>query len=185
MQSDLENFLKEKRGSLDVEQPDDQVIWEGIREKIQETKRMRPGISIRMKRVIAIAAAVFILFSLGYITKDLISQRSMQRQVTLSDISKVLGQRENDYRSLVVLKSNEAKQFSGADNQIIRELFDQLKELDGIYNQSLTDLKKIGYNEKIVNTIFDTYEKKIQILELIILESNKTGSHENYGKIKL
>jgi len=59
------------------------------------------------------------------------------------------------------------------------------KKLDLIYSQSMTDLRDLGPNEKVINTIFDTYEQKIRLLELIILESNKTESHENNEKIIL
>ena len=47
-----------------------------------------------------------------------------------------------------------------------------------MYDQAMKDLNEIGYNEKIINTIFDTYEKKIQILELILLETNNINNYE-------
>ena len=42
----------------------------------------------------------------------------------------------------------------------------------------MKDLKELGPNDKVINTIFDTYEQRIRLLELIILEINKTESHE-------
>jgi hypothetical protein len=186
MPTDLEKYLETKRSDLDVESPDDSLIWDGIRKKLHENSG-RPGNfrRIRLIRFRNIAALIFILFSLGYITKGIIDRRTVDKKVTLSDISQLLGRRETEYRSLVSLKSDEVKSFSNTDNQIIKQLFDEIKQLDAVYDQSLVDLKEIGYNEKIVNTIFDTYEKKIHLLELIILESNKAGSHENNGKINL
>ncbi len=186
MPNDLEKYLCSKRRDLDVESPDDSLIWDGIRKRLPGNNE-KPGklSKTSMIRIRNIAAIIFILFSLGYITKDIIDRQAEDKKVTLSDISQILGRRETEYRSLVSLKSDEVKPFSNSDNQIIRQLFDEIKKLDIVYDQSLKDLKEIGYNEKIVNTIFDTYEKRIHLLELIILESNKADSHEIYGKINL
>jgi hypothetical protein len=186
MQTDLEKYLEKERRALDVETPDDTAIWEGIRKKLHENE-VRPVElkKIRLIRLRNIAALVFILFSIGYITRDIVDRKSSEKKVTLSDISQLLGRRETEYRTLVSLKTDEVKSFSTTDNLVIRQLFEEIKRLDVVYDQSLKDLKEIGYNEKIVNTIFDTYEKKIHLLELIILESNKAGSHENYEKINL
>ncbi len=187
MMTDLEKYLAEKRESLDVESPDDNLIWEGIRKKLpvkddKTQKRVRILTIIRFGKIAAVA---FILFSLGYITKDIIGSRKIDVKVTLSEIDRELGNREMKYRSLVNLKTEEVKAFSNTDNQVIKELFGEIRNLDILYDQAMKDLKEMGYNEKIVNTIFDTYEKKIYLLELVIFESNKAGSYENNGKINL
>jgi len=49
----------------------------------------------------------------------------------------------------------------------------------------MKDLKELGPNEKVIHTIFDTYEQKIRLLELIIIETNKIKGHENNEKIIL
>ena len=68
---------------------------------------------------------------------------------------------------------------------IVNELVEELNRLDTIYNTVMDDLNMNGYNEKIVNIIFDTYEKKIRILELIIMETNKTQKYETEENIAL
>ena len=65
------------------------------------------------------------------------------------------------------------------DNVIIAELLEEIQKLDTIYEQTLKDLNELGYDEQVIQTIFDTYEKKIYLLELIILENNKIKNHEN------
>ena len=64
------------------------------------------------------------------------------------------------------------------DNVIIAELLEEIQKLDTIYEQTMKDLSELGYNEQVINTIFDTYEKKIYLLELVILENNKIKNHE-------
>ncbi len=105
--------------------------------------------------------------------------------MTLAKIDKTLGERENEYRALINLKKEEIRSYSRNDSKIIEDLFEEMQRIDNMYDQAMEDLNEIGYNEKIINTIFDTYEKKIQILELIILETNNINNHENEEAIFL
>lgn len=183
----LEKYLNTQRKDLDVESPDDSGIWEGIERKLRNShsgSRYLPGKQLLI-RIRNIAAVVFILFSLGYIANDIINGRIADRKITLSSIDNQLGLREQAYKTLVRYKTEEVRSFAGSGDVIIKELFEEIKDLDLNYDQSMKDLKELGPNEKVINTIFDTYEQKIRLLELIILETNKIKSHENNEKIIL
>ncbi len=184
MSTNLEKYLKRRRDSLDVETPDDQLIWEGI------SKGLRPSDARAEKRRILIgirniAAIALIALGVGYILNDIISQDSANQGMTLANIDETLGVRENEYRDLVIYKQKEAGSFNEIDNLIIAELFEEIQKLDTIYDQALKDLNELGFNEKVVHTIFDTYEKKIFLLELIILENNKIKKDETGNNIFL
>jgi hypothetical protein len=187
MSTDLEKYLKENRSKLDVESPDDTVIWKGIRHNLQkEGHGKEPDAKkYRLKRIFSMAAIILLVFSLGYITKDVLNTRLLHRIVNLSSISHDLGRRELEYRKLLDYKNDEVRSLTEFDNPVIRELYQEIKNLDLIYEQSIKDLNELGVNEKIINTIFDTYEKKTRLLELIILETNKINSHEDNEKINL
>lgn len=176
MRTDLEKYLQANRRDLDVETPDDQLIWEGLRNELQAEKG-RGYRKNRRQLIRNYAAAVVVLLSLGYVAHDLLSERAGKR-FDLSSINEELGTRENEYKSLVAYKLNEAMPANEIDNLIIKELFEEIDRLDTIYEVTLKDLKEMGYNEQAINTIFDTYEKKIYLLELIILENNKIQNHE-------
>lgn len=177
MATELEKYLHKQRHSLDVESPDDQLIWEGIRQHLQ-------GSHVRMQkkrtliRIRNMAAAVILVISVGYMVQDLMGDRWMGRGITLADIDHSLGEREKEYRTLVSFKQQEAASFNHVDNLIIEELLEEIQRLDTIYAETMKDLSEMGYNEQVVQTIFDTYEKKIYLLELIILENNKIKNHE-------
>lgn len=109
---------------------------------------------------------------------DIIGEQGFNREVTLAEIDRDLGAREKEYRALVSFKQQEAGSFNHIDNLIIAELFEEIQKLDAIYEQTMKDLSELGYNEQVIHTIFDTYEKKIYLLELIILENNKIKNHE-------
>jgi len=177
MSTDLEKYLQKQREALDVESPDDQLIWEGIRTELQQvdTRSDRKRMLIRIRNIAAVAILVF---SVGYMIQDIIGDRNPGRGFTLSDINNDLGVREQEYRTLVSFKQEEAKMFSYVDNLIIAELLEEIQKLDTIYEETMNDLGEIGYNEQVIQTIFDTYEKRIYLLELIILENNKIRNHE-------
>ena len=177
MSTDLEKYLLKQREALDAESPDDQLIWEGIRTGLYQAdgRSDRKRMLIRIRNI---AAVVILVLSVGYMINDIIGDRNLGRGFTLADIDNDLGAREKEYRTLVSLKQEEAKIFSYVDNVIIAELLEEIQKLDTIYEETMKDLGEIGYNEQIIQTIFDTYEKKIYLLELIILENNKIRNYE-------
>ncbi len=187
MSTDLDKYLREKRTKLDVESPDDESIWEGIRSGLQTvgTGSRRPRRKIILMRVSNIAAIVLIALLAGYVINDIIGDITLGRKITLASINTELGQKEEDYKELISYKKQEIGPFDEIDNVIVNELVEELNRLDTIYNTVMDDLNTNGYNEKIVNIIFDTYEKKIRILELIIMETNKTQKYETEENIAL
>jgi len=176
MSTKLEKYLKNQRETLDVESPDDQLIWEGIRQDLHtgHIRKEKRRVLIRIRNI---AAALIILVSVGYMINDIIGERQ-DKGISLADIDRDLGAREKEYRTLVSFKKQEAGSFNRVDNLIIAELLEEIQKLDTIYEQSMKDLIELGSNEQVIHTIFDTYEKKIYLLELIILENNKIKNHE-------
>jgi hypothetical protein len=187
MSGKLEDYLKEGRAGLDVENPDDETVWSGIEKKLltrsdsHRPERQRSG-WIRVRNV---AAVCLLMFCLGYITKDIINTIGAGKKVTLSSIDSELGKREDGYKQLMSLKYHDVDEYRNTDNPVVRELFKELEKLDTIYIQSINDLKILGPNDKVINTIFDTYENRIRLLELIVLETNRTKNHEKNEKIRL
>lgn len=184
MSSKLEKYLKEHRDSLDVDKPDDPLIWEGIRNDLQQGHN-RPGRRTRLIRIRNIAAALILLVSVGYMVQDLLGERWKNQSVSLADIDQELGAREQEYRTLVSYKLQEAESLNHVDHVIIAELLEEIQKLDTIYEETMNDLSELGYNEQVIQTIFATYEKKIYLLELIILENNKLKNYEREKNLYL
>ncbi len=183
----LEKYLLRQRRNMDVETPDDDLIWKGIQSRLDgvnpEVRRLTN--KIRLLKIRNFAATAIILFTLGYIANDIVNRKSQDKSVTLSSINTELGRRETEYRTMVSFKTQEVRSFAATDDKVISELFDEINELDAVYDQAMADLKELGPNDRVINTIFSTYEQKIRLLELIILETNKINSHENNEKIIL
>jgi hypothetical protein len=126
-------------------------------------------------------AAIFLaVFTLSYIVYNEVS-REKEREFTLSQISQSLGDREKAYQQMVIMKMQDAniqELSKRPENNILPVLVNELNELDTIYDEALSDLKQNGYLEQIVEIIFDTYEKRIRILEQIIMETQKLEMYE-------
>lgn len=184
MPTELEKYLKEQRAKLDVELPDDQMIWEGIRKDLQagEDRLARKNRLIRIRNIAAVAV---IVLCVGYVAVDLIGERRTGGEISLAKLDRELGEREKEYQVLLHMKTKEAGTLNEIDNIIIAELLEEIQRLDTIYEQTMKDLGELGYNEQVINTIFDTYEKKIYLLELIILENNKSRNYDREQSIFL
>jgi len=175
---------KEIAETLDVEAPDDRMIWEGIRNDLQEGD-VRDRKNRRLIRIRNMAAVAVLVLSVGYVVFDLIGESRSGGEISLASIDSELGDREREYQTLISYKMREAGPVNELDNIIIEELLEEIQRLDTIYEQTMKDLGELGYNEQVINTIFDTYEKKIYLLELIILENNKIKNHEREKNIFL
>ena len=174
MKINIEKYLKSRREQLDVEDPDDALLWEGIRKEIITEKKTS---RFNLWKVAAIFLAVF---TLSYIVYNEVS-REKEREFTLSQISQSLGDREKAYQQMVIMKMQDAniqELSKRPENNILPVLVNELNELDTIYDEALSDLKQNGYLEQIVEIIFDTYEKRIRILEQIIMETQKLEMYE-------
>lgn len=182
MSTELEKYLKNKRSELDTDSPDDEKIWGGIEGRLGASLKKlpaKPGRKISMVMVRNIAASVIIILSLAYITNDIIKDKRIGSAVSLTDYDLLLGEREAEYRKLVSYRENELKSFDIPNNEVINQIFSEIRMLDQIYQEAMSDLKEIGNDDQVVNTIFNVYERKIQLLELVIIETNKTENHEN------
>lgn len=177
MPTELEKYLSKRRGDLDVESPDDQVIWEGIRRDLHrgDLRAEKRRILIRIRNI---AAVVLLVLSVSYVALDLMGEGRSATKISLANVDKELGAREKEYQAALSYKMREAGVLNETDNMIIAELLEEIQRLDTIYAQTMKDLGELGYNEQVINTIFDTYEKKIYLLELIILENNKAKAYE-------
>ena len=184
MSGELEKYLGSHRDSLDVESPDDQLIWEGIRQELQASgaRNFKKRTLIRIRNI---AAVVILVISVGYMVQDILGDLLVGGNISLADIDQELGAREKEYKNRVSFIEQEALSFNHLDNLIISELLEEIQRLDTIYEECLKDLGELGYNEQVIQTIFDTYEKKIYLLELIILENNKIKNYETDEKIYL
>jgi len=171
MKQDLEKYLKENRLRLDVDQPDDNSIWEGIRRGTDKKRQSSPYWFWKV-------AAIFIfVVSATYFVVIETSEKQVVI-VTLSDISEDLGNQEEQLKQVVNLKWEEVQQELPRESTDFQFLLDELNELDAIYATYQKDLNKTIDNEPVIRAMLDYYEKKIKILNRLLLEIEKQKYHD-------
>lgn len=171
MKENIEKYLKEQRLKLDLEEPEQDLIWEGIRSGLQEKKRGLPDWFWKV-------AAIFIFaISATYFVVNETSEKQIV-VVHLSDISADLGNQENQLKQLVDLKWNEVRQQLPEENTDLQFLLDELNELDEIYTTYQKDLNQTIDNEPVIRAMLDNYEKRIRILNRLVLEIEKQKRYE-------
>jgi hypothetical protein len=224
MSTELEKYLIEKRANLDVDVPDDKVIWDKIEERMAkdsgerctdirmakdsrgESPEIRKGLNSRGKSPVIrmgkdnrgkspdirkgihkgisfssirkIAATVIILLGVAYIADDIVSDRKAYNNLSLGIIDPSYGERETEYILNIEARIREVSLAETDGNPVIKELVKELQEQDKAYREAISDLRVMGSNERVVNTIFSIYERKIRLLEMIIMETNKQERYE-------
>jgi septal ring factor EnvC (AmiA/AmiB activator) len=171
MKEKIEKYLKEKRLKLDVEEPEQDLIWEGIRSRLQQKKK---GLPEWFWKVAAIF--IFVASASYFITNE--TSKKQIVVVNLSDVSKELGEQENQLKHLANLKWEEVQQQLPEKNTELQFLLDELHELDAIYDTYRHDLNQTINNEPVVRAMLDYYEKKVKILNRLLLEIEKQKYHE-------
>lgn len=171
MKLKIEKYLKKNRLKLDVDEPDDDLIWQGIKSGLKEKNQFIPSWFWK------VAAVFFLVFFTTYV----VINENKQKQVfiiTLSDLSKSLGEQEAGLKQQVDIKWQEVQSKMTNKNIDIQFLLKEYKELDKIYSTYQNDLGKTPDNERIIRAMLDQYEKKIQLLNRLLLEIEKQKNHE-------
>jgi len=171
MKKTIEKYLKEKRLKLDIEEPEQDMIWEGIKNGLQQKKQGLPEWFWKV-------AALFIFaISVTYIALNDTSEKQIVI-IELADISKDLGAQETELQRLVHVKWEKVQQQLPEENTELQFLLDELHELDEIYNTYQKDLNQTINNEPVIRAMLDYYEKKVKILNRLLLEIEKQKNHE-------
>lgn len=175
MQTRLEDYLWENRDRLDTDQPDDRHIWKEIRKG-----QKRKG-TFSLQWVYRVAAiGVFAVLSFYFVKNEVLKQPVGKSQ--LSKIDPSLAGREKEYIRMVDQKWETVREFGKPEDVVQPEYKDHLKLLDTLYRQALDDLQTYGNDERIVRLIFDTYEKRLRLLETIIKEEHKQQNEQGDEK---
>lgn len=172
----LEQYIKKNRSRLDVDEPDDNFIWEGISDNLDEKK----GIN---RMWLKIAAGFIILLACGYaIMYWTLSDSTPDNLLTLSDISEDLGNQENLFQLTIGQKMDDIKSYD-VDPKEYESFFEEIEILDKYYADYLADLQEMGNHPRLIQAMLHYYELKIRILERMLNELEKKEYHENNRKI--
>lgn len=170
MKKDLEEIIKENRLRLDVEEPENDLVWEGVRGGLNKKQKLPDWFW-------KVAAIFIFVVSATYFVANETSKKQVVI-VTLSDISKDLGTQEQALQQQVNLKWELVEKRLPDNDPEIQFLINQLNELDAIYVDYQKDLNRTLDNEPVIRAMLDNYDKKIRILNRLLMEIEKEKDHE-------
>jgi len=174
MDNKLEDYIRQNRDKLDVEEPDDQFIWEGIKQQ-SSTRRISPAIMWKA------AAVAIVLLTCAYFMNLIINQNNTQTPFTLSNISPELAKEENLFRLVIDEKMKEIENYD-IDPSDFEDIFNELDILELTNKKFLEDLKTQQGNPRLIKALLRYYELKIKILERLLTEIEKHKLYENEQK---
>ncbi|NQV02481.1 MAG: hypothetical protein HQ542_07535 [Bacteroidia bacterium] len=173
MKNNLESYIDKNRERLDLDSPNDELMWKNISGTLDARKRQTGWLWK--------AAAIFlILLSAGSVSIYSVN-RTLQQQparISLKDISQELAEEEVMLRQSVYQKMDQVKE-SNISPALSVELYRELHQIDIQYDAYFADLQEMGDNPKVIRGMIRCYEQKIKILEKTIHEIDKSERHEN------
>lgn len=177
MKQKFEAYLRSQRPEMDVEDPDDHLIWDGISRELEEK---RPTRFINFWKV---AAMIILLVSLTYVFYNEFIRQQPQNiyNITLSDIEPEYAGKISNYRASFEQKMEEVNQQNTGELDKLDFFFQELNGLDTMYRHYQEDYHNYGYDERLVKAMLDYYEKRVRILDRMLMEIQK---HKDYEKRK-
>lgn len=169
MNNKFDEYIKDQRKVLDVENPDDDLIWRGINEKLPRKKLSFKALKI--------AATIVLLVALS-VTITLIVKPSQTSILTLASLSPELAHEEISFIQIIDQKFKEIEE-SNIDQESYAPFFEELKMLDKLNSEALKDLNSGPVNPRLIQTLLRYYEQKIRILEQLLNEIEKNKYYEN------
>ena len=170
MNSNFDEYIKKNRNLLDVDEPNDDLIWLGINNK--QTKKKS------FFSLWKIAATILILLAGAFYLSRIIQADKQAVSMTLASISPELANQEMSF-FLVIDKQLEEIEKSKINKETYAPFFDELKILDELNAEYLEDLNTEPVNPRLISALLRYYEQKIRILEQLLMEIEKTKNHEN------
>lgn len=176
MKSKFEEYLQSYRSKMDVEDPDDQLIWDGISKALEGRK------TAWHKHFWKAAAAVILLASLTYVFYNEFYRPPQNiYNITLSDIEPEYSDEVNAYRATFNRKWEQVNRMNTGDIQRLDAFMKELDGLDTMYRHYQEDYHTYGYNEQLIRAMLDYYDKRVRILDRMLMEIQK---HKDYEKRK-
>lgn len=169
----IEDLIRKQKKDLDVETPPPE-LWSSIK---NEWKQEPPSYFIAPK-VWKAAAAIFMILSVTLLLYSISLEQKFKKVAALSDVSDDYKQLEIKYKEIIDQLESSISIVQIRDDDNYQWVFEELSALEDVNMIYLADLKE-SEQERIVRSLIDYYEKKIQLLRRLQREIDriKTKNH--------
>jgi len=167
----FEEFLRKHRDELDVEEPDVNAIWEGVR---QQTGRRR-SLPVRWMAAASVALLIGSLIFYGLSSNTILDDT----EVIAEEVGDDSIFAEEEAKMVQLVKDKEANlNLSPDDRQQYHDLFVELNLLEELYEEFKNDLPEFGEKDRLLKTLMKNYERRLQILDRISNEMERREKEE-------
>ena len=176
MSDKLKKHIEDNRDSFEVFKGDYDSWWKDIEAKL-DSDEQKSRTLLPWNNIIRIAASILILFtlSIGFLWMKSNSTKYADG-VSLQDLSPELAEAEIYYNQLVDSKMNMIR---ASDVDIDELVIEDFRMLDSAYSELKMDLEDNMYNEEVIDAMIQNYRIKLQILENILDEIEKSNVEED------
>jgi hypothetical protein len=178
-QDKLEQFVIENRDGFDVYEPGEE-LWDRIQKPSPKV------IKLNWKTIAVRVAAVVVIFIASYFFHDMMQSENTnqiaQQQPEMEDQQmeqvQMLMEAEVFYSSQINTAQDEIFRLSGNNKDLMEDINLDMLELDEIFKELKNDLKDNSDNEEVIEAMIQNYRIKLQVLEEILMQLNKTKNQE-------
>lgn len=177
MKNSFEDKIRSQRQLLDVDEPDDALIWEGINRELHQKRIVSSSFFWK-----AAAVLIFVSASSYFVYREFLSPRQNIYNITLSDIAPGLSLQVSNFQTEIDEKWNEYEKVKPENTGQLDFFLEELKQLDEMYRQCQEDFYQLGSSERLIRAMLDNYEKRVRILDRMLNEIQKQKDNEQRQK---
>ena len=166
----IESHIQSIRQKLDVEKPDEDLLWIGISHSLDKKDRQKH--SGYWKYALTTAASVLIAFFVGYQV-----MKQTGQQLVFIKIDPELAKYESEMVDQIKNYSLQIERTNYNLNELPTTP-NNLRDIDQLIEMYSSDLKKYGPNPELIRSLVDLYEKKVLLLQRMLNEIEKAKNHE-------
>ena len=173
MKDSFDKYFEEHHQEMGVEEPKREALWNGIESSLNNRKIKK---RLVLWKVAAVALAFIALGQLTYImliTKGSNTEVYVDHDESHGAFEKLEASYQYELRTLE--KKVEAKKIDRSQYAV---LLDELEYVDQIEIEFKQDIPLTNDREKLAAILIDTYEKKIMLLERLLLQIDREEKKE-------
>jgi len=173
MKDSFDKYFEEHHQRIDTEEPKREALWNGIESSLNNRKTKK---RLALWKVAAVALAFIALGQLTYIMlvpEDSNTEVYVDHDESHGAFEKLEASYQYELRTLE--KKVEAKKIDRSQYAV---LLDELEYVDQIEIEFKQDIPLTNDREKLAAILIDTYEKKIMLLERLLLQIDREEKKE-------
>lgn len=170
--SNLEEYIKSNLDELDgIEAVDQNDMWQQFNSKNTPKKVWRlPGWATAAAVALLIGATgVFIGYNLHEDQEMTFAQLVGEDPVLAETYQELVNQIQDKERKIQAAK---------VDQEEYKELFEEIENLETIQTEFQNDIPSYGQQKELIKTLLKNYDRKIQLLEILLFEIDKKSRYE-------